>query len=379
MIVKHFLKWKDSADVARRAAAASALARAYRDCALDLDEIVAAEAALTLLLDDPSPKVRLALADALSTSRNAPIQIVAALARDQFEIASLIIARSPVISERDLIERVRGAPGQLQCLIADRAEVPRRLALALARHGTASCVATLLGNRNARICAQVRALAAERFADDAGVRGALLDRSDLEPELRYGLMKAAGAALAESGLLRFAMGAEAAAPLIRDIEQRSLCDLLRRLDGCDHEALIEAIRAGDDLTMVLLLRMACVGQIDFLASVLAMLADVTPGRATAILAHERATQLRALLAKAGLADSIQPVLINAIGLWRDVAVGRLVAGAQEVTRRLIEAVDRDSAERRDAANDDILDLLRAIHIDTLRENARAHAQDLAAA
>jgi len=379
LIVQHFLKWKDSADVARRAAAASALARAYLDGPLELDERVAAEAALTLLLDDPSPKVRLTLADVLSTSRKAPIQIIAELARDQIDVASLIIARSPVIGERDLIERARSAPEVLQCLIADRAEVPRRLALTLARHGTARCVAVLLENRNARICHEVRMLAAERFKGDAHVRGALLDRADLEPELRYVLMKSAGDALGESGLLRFAVGADAAAPIMRDVEQRGLCTLLRELDGADHDRLVEAIRIGDDLTVVLLLRMVCFGQIDFLASVLAVLADMAPAHVTAILADERATQLRALLAKAGLAEGVQPVLIHAIGLWRDVAIGRLAAGAQEITRQLIEAVDRDSAERRDAANDDILDLLRAIHIDTLRENARAHAEDLAAA
>jgi uncharacterized protein (DUF2336 family) len=48
----------------------------------------AAEAALTLLLDDASSKVRLALAEVLSMSQHAPLQIINALASDQPEVAS---------------------------------------------------------------------------------------------------------------------------------------------------------------------------------------------------------------------------------------------------------------------------------------------------
>ena len=68
MVVSHFLKWVNTAKVAERSAAAAALARAYVDRDLPFEDRCAAEAALTLLLDDPSSKVRLALADTLSMS-----------------------------------------------------------------------------------------------------------------------------------------------------------------------------------------------------------------------------------------------------------------------------------------------------------------------
>ncbi len=379
LLVRHFLKWKDAADVGRRTAAASALARAYLGSELDVDERVAAEAALTLLVEDPSPKVRLALAEALSTSHDAPVQVITALARDQAEIAGLVIGRSPVIGERDMIERARNASSQLQCLIAARPEVPHRLALALARNGSAQCAATLLANANARVDADVRQVLVDRFADVPAVRGALLDRAGLEPHLRYRLLKAAGAALAESGLLQRAVGADAASPVMRDNEQRALCTLLADPPADDGDALIDAIRQGGDLTAVLLVRLACHGQIDFLARLFADLAGLPVRRVTALLAQDRPTQLRALLARAGLAQSVQPVLMEAIGLWREVAIGRLAAGVQEVTRRIIEAMHERDDRARDAANDDILDLLRAIHVEAMRDNARAHARALAAA
>ncbi|MFC6491254.1 hypothetical protein ACFP9U_25150, partial [Nitratireductor sp. GCM10026969] len=74
--IKHFLKWVGTAKVSERAAAAAALARAYSQKQLAFEDRMAAEAALTLLLDDPSAKVRLALSETLSLSRCAPAQVV---------------------------------------------------------------------------------------------------------------------------------------------------------------------------------------------------------------------------------------------------------------------------------------------------------------
>ena len=64
-----------------RAAAASALARAYVQKELPFEDRCAAEAALTFLLDDPSAKVRQAMAEALSMSRHAPFQVVSVACR----------------------------------------------------------------------------------------------------------------------------------------------------------------------------------------------------------------------------------------------------------------------------------------------------------
>src|SRR5947207_2013564 len=92
MIVSHILKWIDTARVSERAAAASALARAYINSDLPFEDRCAAEAALTLLLDDVSAKVRQSLAEALSMSHHAPPQVIAALASDQPEVAALVLA-----------------------------------------------------------------------------------------------------------------------------------------------------------------------------------------------------------------------------------------------------------------------------------------------
>ena len=64
MIVRHFLDWVRTAPAGQRAEATGALARAYLYSDLSPDDAAAAEGALLMLLDDASPLVRRALADA---------------------------------------------------------------------------------------------------------------------------------------------------------------------------------------------------------------------------------------------------------------------------------------------------------------------------
>ena len=58
MIVRQFLQWVRTAPAAERAEATSALARAYLYSDLSPDDRAAAEGAMIMLLDDPSPLVR---------------------------------------------------------------------------------------------------------------------------------------------------------------------------------------------------------------------------------------------------------------------------------------------------------------------------------
>ncbi|HRP78115.1 MAG TPA: hypothetical protein PL183_03325, partial [Aquamicrobium sp.] len=130
MIVRHFLRWIGNARVGERAAAAGALARALLDHQIAFEDRCEVEAALTLLVDDPSPKVRSALAEALSMSPHAPPQIVAALADDQDEVAGVILVRSPLLSDVDLIDRVASSRPSVQALIASRPVVSMSLSAA---------------------------------------------------------------------------------------------------------------------------------------------------------------------------------------------------------------------------------------------------------
>ena len=97
MIIERFLTWFDTAPQAEKAAATSALARAYLLSPMEEEEAGLAEAAMTVVLDDDCAEVRMALADALADSEQAPRHIIMALAADSVAISSLVLSRSPLL------------------------------------------------------------------------------------------------------------------------------------------------------------------------------------------------------------------------------------------------------------------------------------------
>ena len=71
-----------------------------------------------MLLDDPSPLVRLALAEAFAASDAAPPTIVHALASDQPDVASALLERSPLFLDTDLVHAVATGDAERQVAVA---------------------------------------------------------------------------------------------------------------------------------------------------------------------------------------------------------------------------------------------------------------------
>ena len=121
MIVRQFLHWVRTAPAGERAEATGALARAFLYSDLSPEDRAAVEGAMITLIDDPSPLVRQALADTLAASPDAPHAVVHALASDQADIAAVVLARSPLFIDAELVDFVATGDCPLQAAIAARA------------------------------------------------------------------------------------------------------------------------------------------------------------------------------------------------------------------------------------------------------------------
>jgi hypothetical protein len=74
------------------------------------------------------------------------------------------------------------------------------------------------------------------------------------------------------------------------------------------------------------------------------------------------------------------VILRALGIWREVANGRRVAGAQEVSWLMLKELNACPGQNGPAERyAELAGLIRAIHLEVLRENARGHALAIAAA
>ncbi|MBN9217569.1 MAG: DUF2336 domain-containing protein [Mesorhizobium sp.] len=373
VVVSHFLKWIYTARVSERAAAANALARAYVNSELPFEDRCAAEAALTLLLDDASSKVRLAMAEALSMSHHAPLQIISALAADQPEVAGVVLARSPLLTDADLINRVAASQKATQKLIADRPLVSMALSAAIAEIGEAEACAVLLGNSGADIASLSFRRMAERHGHLPLVREALISDVRLPADCRHMLLVKLGETLKTSPLVMALMGAARAERVMRDACIKASVTLIEGTRQEEHAALIEHLRLRGDLTASFLIRTIAHGKVDFFGSTLVVLGQQSEQRVRALLAGGHDVALQALFRNAGLAAGTHAIILRALKIWREVANGKRVAGVQEVTWLMLKELGGQSAEG------DLAALVKSIHLDALRENARGHALAIAAA
>src|ERR1700740_2821200 len=106
MIVRQFITWIRTASAGERAEATRSLARAWLISDLSKDDRAAAEGALLLMLDDPSPLVRQAMANVFARSAEAPAAIVQALSLDQSSVALPVLEHSPLLIDADLVDLV---------------------------------------------------------------------------------------------------------------------------------------------------------------------------------------------------------------------------------------------------------------------------------
>lgn len=376
IVVRHFLKWVDTARVQERAAAANALARAYVGAGLEFEDRCAAEAALTLLLDDPSAKVRLAMAEALSLSARAPLQIVSALASDQPEIAAMVLARSPLFPDADLIDRVACGDLTVQRTIAGRGRVSMAVAAALAEVGEPEACAALLDNGGAEIAGLSFRRMAERLGHVSSLREAMLSDWRLPSDARHLLLVRLGEALKESPLVVALMGPARAERLTREACVKASVTLIEGTRADEHGALVEHLRLRGDLTASFLVRTVAHGKIDFLGAALAALTGHGEARVRGLLNSGRDVALSAMFREAGLSAVVVPVLLCALKVWREVANGKRVAGAQEVSWLMLRQVEAEAAS---TVQSELAGLLKKIHLDALRDNARGHALAIAAA
>ncbi|MEK1887301.1 MAG: DUF2336 domain-containing protein [Phyllobacterium sp.] len=382
MSVQHYLKMIHNASVAQRCHAAAALAHIYLRSDLEFDEKCSTEAVLTLLLDDPSPKVRLALAEAFSTSAHAPAHIVASLARDQIEVATYILGRSVLLSDADLIDCVAGGSCEAQRIIAARAKVSYAVSAALIEIGEIGAIETLLANTQAQIADISFRRLLERLGDVAEIRTLLIDDNRLPADCRHTLAVQIAEALCQMDIVVALMGERRAKRITREACIRASVNLVSATRVDEYPALIGHLQLRGDLTTAFVIRIVAAGRIDFFAAILVALSGYSLLRVRSLLIDGRPAALGALLTAAGLPTSTHLPLKVALDAWRNVAKGKLAAGSHEIIRRMIEHVEpvaQAAGTLPVAANDDMLSLLKRIHLDAIRENAREQVLAITAA
>ena len=378
MIVRQFLHWLRTAPAGERAEATSALARAYLYSDLSDNDRAAAEGAMIMLLDDPSPLVRRALAEVFAGTEHAPPTVVHALAGDQPDVSAQVLQRSPLFLVADLVEAVAtGEPGR-QVAIASRAHLPCSVSAAIAEVGCAEACLVLLENRDAETVPFSLDRIVERFGHLAAIRDVLLARSDLPVPTRQALVVKLSQTLADFVTACDWLGADRARRITREACEKATVALAAESPEGEVRPLIHHLRESGQLTAGLILRALLSGNVRLFEEALAELAAVPLARAVGIVHDRRSASFRALYDKAGLPASIFPAFREAVEAMREDGFPIEAGGACRLKRRIIERVLTRCESATLDEIEPLLTLLRRYAAEAARDEARLFCDELVA-
>ncbi|MFM2281156.1 MAG: hypothetical protein RLZZ444_3387 [Pseudomonadota bacterium] len=374
MIIQAFIRWAETAKAGDRAKAANALGRAWLQSEMEPHERDAALMAMTWLLDDPSPKVRLALAEAIADSPEMPRDLVLPLASDQHEIAAQIIIRSPVLTDADLVDLVAGSDQVVRMLVASRPKLTVGVAAAIAEICEPVEVAVLLDNDSASINRSTLRRIAARFADVTEVRVRLDERRELPADSRHMIAIGLSDALAESPLVRGVMDSRRIERVRQEAGEIATIAVAEEISTGDLPSFVEHLRGQGRLTPAFLMQSLCGGNMEFFVAAIVNLSGVSETRVHSILSDGRFHAIRALFEASGLHRQISEVFVEAVLSWRNLRK----AGAND-TRSLATRI-MDRFRKPDVAGTglgELLEIVERFEIAQKRMTARAFASFMA--
>ena len=337
-----FADLSQSSDSNERGHAAHLAALAYLDHRGPADEHAALYAALIGFLDDPSVKVRAALAFGLLHSVEAPRPIIIALLADSPVISRAVLQYSPLLVDADLLPIARTGDMSTLAAMSQRTRISVRLAAALVARNEAALTLGLLRRVDVPFSSELLATLANEKGDDAQMRGALLARRDLPASARLVLVRRAAESLRQCRIVKGSLAPERLERILRDGTDGAVSAIGESAGG---GAFVEELVGSDQLSTRLLLHAVVTGHVMFFSDCLASLADVARDKVFVLLESGSRASLAALFARCGLDPAIGRLLVRLIlhartaDLSDDVAARHYVVTA--LTEELIAEHDGD--------------------------------------
>jgi uncharacterized protein (DUF2336 family) len=376
MIVRQFISWVRTAPAGERAEATRALSRAWLVSDLSEEDRAAAEGALLMLLDDPSPLVRQAMAEVFARSTEAPGAIVQALSLDQPSVALPVLEHSPLLIDADLVDLIAIGNSEVQCAIARRVNLPPSVCAAIAEVGTAAAALELIENAHAELAPFSWDRIVERHGHLGAIRESMLVLEDLPAATRVALVAKLSDTLAQFVAARNWLSADRAGRIANEARERSTINIAARSLGDDMHELVLHLRATGQLTAGLILRALLSGNLELFDHALAELSGLPPARVSSLLHDRGGASLRALLTRAGLPESTFGAFRVALEAGHEIGFVDTLDGAVRLRRRMVERV-LTHCETDPQVAEPLLILLRRFATEAAREEARMFCEEVA--
>ena len=339
-------------DEDERAAAAHKLCRSMDAVELTGEDREAAQKILRLLAQDAAEMVRRAMVVTLKASDLIPRDVARRLAADVDSVALPLINFSPVFTDEDLIEIVRGGSAVRQVAVAGRPRVGRDVADAVAEVGCEQAVRTLASNDNADVSEPTLGRCIDRFATSGEVVAAIAYRQVLPLSVTERLVALASAAVREHLVTRHALAPETAIRLAGHARERATMDLVDQASShADLPRFVANLNDRRALTSSLMLRALARGQMALFEHGMAELAGTPHSRAALMIHDAGPLGLRAIYDRAGMPPRLFPAFRAGVDTWRALQAEGVDTSGDGFRRQMLERfmTQRPHAPREDLA------------------------------
>jgi uncharacterized protein (DUF2336 family) len=254
--------------------------------------------------------LRLGLAQRLADRPDVDHELILMLAHDEITVAAPIIARSPVLTEADLVEVIRLCSIDHRTAVACRPEITEPVSDALIDTAVPDVLRALAGNDSAAV--SVHAL--ERLADatrtDGKLLAMLLHRRGLPKQIAIRMYAWASAALRQHILQNFDIDPEV---LDRELAQAVSNELTKTLEDPRTKRLtdlVEKLSLSGQLKVGFVLKALRDDQLDLFRLAFAKLADIEPEQMSRILAGSDLDAIALATRAIGIDRSVFPTVVR---------------------------------------------------------------------
>ena len=298
-----------------RARTTARIAADFDAAALSDAERRIAEDIFRTLVKDTEVLVREALAAHLKSTLELPHDVALALARDVDSVALPVLKFSEVLTDDDLIDIVRDQGPAKQVAIAQRSGVSEAVSDALVDTGNETAVAHLVGNEGAALSEDALVRVIDEYDESTSVADSLTRRPNLPPAISERVVSALAERLQAYLVATHDVSLDVASTLILQARERATATLIDYGSSeAELENLIEQLDRKGRLTPSLLLRVLCVGDLNFFERAISKLTNL-PLPNVRILIHDKGMLgLEPLYLRAGLPKDLFAAFRAAVSL-----------------------------------------------------------------
>jgi len=331
-----FVALSRSRDSEERGRAAHLAALAYLSHTGPADEHAALYAALIGFLDDPSVRVRGALAYGLLHTTDAPRPILLALLQDSPVIARAVAQYSPALVDADLMRLMQGADEPMLAAVAMRERISPRVLDALLSRADEELTLKLLDRGDLLFPPAVLLRLAEAAVANAQLRGALLARDDLPPEARLRLVQAIASALRSTRIVAGAVAPQRLERLLQDATDTAMTGIGESEAAAGRVPYAADLVEREQVSTRVMLHAVVQGHVLFFADCIAELAETPRDKVFSLLEAGSRAALNALFSRCGIGPAVRNLLARLIFHARSADLADDLAARHFVVTALTE-------------------------------------------